>query len=380
MRTGDGNYHVLFYGTYEAGQNVLPGDVWAFMDNRDSEKFGKSKKTKIYKQALWEIANFPEIVDHRLGKPEEAVSSGELEVEKILSRRRNGGDWEFKVLWKAGDISWEPKSHLINCEDLLKELDDRAALKLKLKKTSRGLWETRSSYSAANPNDAAADPMCRHTSLGHATKVPISTTSQSIVPTVTQSIVPMVTQSIVPTVTHSIVPTVYQSIASTRFMLATTSQSMVACPTLLQLDESNTCSSPQPVPSCDQELRNIVRTDSSMTNIVRTDSSLTNIVTDDNTMAYTGGIQDADSKPSRDPRDWTYDQVVGELCRMDSRLLFKDLGPLLDKKVAGDVLLRCSLDVLQTALKLDFNTAMRVTDQIARLKLVVKRVEEIVIK
>eukprot|EP00092_Neocalanus_flemingeri_P091407 GFUD01115873.1.p1 GENE.GFUD01115873.1~~GFUD01115873.1.p1 ORF type:complete len:429 (+),score=113.51 GFUD01115873.1:193-1287(+) len=364
MRTGDGNYHVLFYGTYEAGQNVLPGDVWAFMDNRDSEKFGKSKKTKIYKQALWEIANFPEIVDHRLGKPEEAVSSGELEVEKILSRRRNGGDWEFKVLWKAGDISWEPKSHLINCEDLLKELDDRAALKLKLKKTSRGLWETRSSYSAAKPNDAAADPMCRHTSSGHATKVPFSSTSQSMNPTVTQHIV----------------PTVYQSIASTRSMLATTSLSMLACPTLLQLDESNTCSSPQPVPSCDQELRNIVRTDSSMTNIVRTDSSLTNIVTDDNTMAYTGGIQDADHKPSRDPRDWTYDQVVGELCRMDSRLLFKDLGPLLDKKVAGDVLLRCSLDVLQTALKLDFNTAMRVTDQIARLKLVVKRVEEIVIK
>eukprot|EP00092_Neocalanus_flemingeri_P091410 GFUD01115876.1.p1 GENE.GFUD01115876.1~~GFUD01115876.1.p1 ORF type:complete len:223 (+),score=70.93 GFUD01115876.1:72-740(+) len=87
-----------------------------------------------------------------------------------------------------------------------------------------------------------------------------------------------------------------------------------------------------------------------------------------------------DNKPSRDPRDWTYDQVVGELCRMERRLLYKDLGPLLDKKVAGDVLLSCSLEVLLTVLELDFNTAIRVTDQIDKLKMVVRGLDEIVIK
>eukprot|EP00092_Neocalanus_flemingeri_P102544 GFUD01131171.1.p1 GENE.GFUD01131171.1~~GFUD01131171.1.p1 ORF type:complete len:121 (+),score=32.77 GFUD01131171.1:77-439(+) len=91
-------------------------------------------------------------------------------------------------------------------------------------------------------------------------------------------------------------------------------------------------------------------------------------------------VEMMEARIKSDPRNWTYDQVVGELCRMDRRLLYKDLGPLLDKKVAGDVLLRCSLDVLLTVLELDFNTAMRVTDQVAKLKMVVRGLDEIVIK
>eukprot|EP00092_Neocalanus_flemingeri_P057736 GFUD01068695.1.p1 GENE.GFUD01068695.1~~GFUD01068695.1.p1 ORF type:complete len:336 (+),score=104.61 GFUD01068695.1:137-1009(+) len=290
MRTGDGKYHVFFYGTYEAGEGVLPQNVWDFMDNR--EKFGKNKQSKIYKKALWEITNTPETVEEVVNEEEAS-----WEIEKILSRRKHGEVWQFKILWKAGDITWEPRSHLVNCKDLLEEFDDKCKA------------------FAAQPNDFMSDPMCRHTGPGDISKLTVSTR----VPTGSQSNTNR---------SESMTPTRSESTTPTRFETATTSM-------MVQLDESWNII-PQSVPE--------------------------------------------DNKPSRDPRDWTYDQVVGELCRMDRRLLYKDLGPLLDKQVAGDVLLRCSLDVLLTALELDFNTAIRVTDQIAKLKMVVRGLDEIVIK
>eukprot|EP00092_Neocalanus_flemingeri_P102541 GFUD01131168.1.p1 GENE.GFUD01131168.1~~GFUD01131168.1.p1 ORF type:complete len:334 (+),score=86.29 GFUD01131168.1:74-1075(+) len=290
MRTGDGKYHVFFYGTYEAGRGILPGNVWDFMDNR--EKFGKNKPSKIYKKALWEITNTPETVEEVVSE-EEASALGGWEVEKILSRRENGGVWQFKILWKAGGTSWRPRSQLGNCKDLLKEFVDKCKA------------------FAAQPNDFTSDPMCRHTGPGGISKLTVSTRVQSTVPTGSQSN-----------------PTRSESMTPTRFESATTSM-------VVQLDESRNII-PQSVPE--------------------------------------------DNKPSCDPRNWTYDQVVGELCRMDSRLLMKDLDPLWDKKVAGDVLLRCSLEVLLTVLKLDFNTAIRVTDQISKLKMVVRGLDNIVIK
>eukprot|EP00092_Neocalanus_flemingeri_P067779 GFUD01082771.1.p1 GENE.GFUD01082771.1~~GFUD01082771.1.p1 ORF type:complete len:337 (+),score=99.97 GFUD01082771.1:39-1049(+) len=298
MRTGDGKYHVFFYGTYNAGQGVLPWNVWDFMDNR--KKFGKNKQSKIYKKALWEITNTPETVEAVVSE-EEASALGGWEVEKILSRRKHRGVWQFKILWKAGGTSWRPRSQLGNCTDLLKEFDDKCKA------------------FAAQPNDFMSDPMCRHTGPGDTSKLTVSTSVQSVDPTGSQSN---------PTRSKCMTPTRSESMTPTRFETATTSM-------MVQLDESWNII-PQSVPE--------------------------------------------DNKPSRDPRDWTYDQVVGELCRMDRRLLYKDLGPLLDKKVAGDVLLRCSLDVLLTALELDFNTAIRVTDQIAKLKIVVRGLDEIVIK
>eukprot|EP00092_Neocalanus_flemingeri_P084380 GFUD01106009.1.p2 GENE.GFUD01106009.1~~GFUD01106009.1.p2 ORF type:complete len:150 (+),score=21.12 GFUD01106009.1:67-450(+) len=123
-----------------------------------------------------------------------------------------------------------------------------------------------------------------------------------------------------------------------------------------------------------------VTRDSTMASTGTHDSTMASTAAHDSTMSYTGGIQAGDRKPSRDPRDWTCDQVVGNLCRMDGRLLVKDLGPLFDQKVVGDVLLRCSLDVLLKVLKLDFNTAIRVNEQITKLKIVVRGLDVIVIK
>eukprot|EP00092_Neocalanus_flemingeri_P029557 GFUD01032103.1.p1 GENE.GFUD01032103.1~~GFUD01032103.1.p1 ORF type:complete len:377 (+),score=107.98 GFUD01032103.1:166-1131(+) len=321
MRTGDGKYHVFFYGTYEAGRGVWPENVWDFMDNR--EKFGKNKQSKIYKKALWEITNTPETVEEVVNEEE-----ARWEVEKILSRRKHGEVWQFKILWKAGDITWEPRSHLGNCKDLLKEFDDKCKA------------------FAAQPHGFTSDPMYRHTGPDDISKSTVSTRVQSnpsrsvSMTATTRSMVDQQdesrnsspqpvpgVQSLVPTGSQSN-PTRSESMTPTRFETATTSM-------VVQLDESWNII-PQSVPE--------------------------------------------DNKPSRDPRNWTYDQVVGELCRMDRRLLYKDLGPLLDKKVAGDVLLRCSLDVLLTVLELDFNTAIRVTDQIAKLEMVVRGLDEVVIK
>eukprot|EP00092_Neocalanus_flemingeri_P091409 GFUD01115875.1.p1 GENE.GFUD01115875.1~~GFUD01115875.1.p1 ORF type:complete len:384 (+),score=120.90 GFUD01115875.1:60-1211(+) len=340
MRTGDGKYHVFFYGTYEAGRGVLPENVWDFMDNR--EKFGKNKQSKIYKKSLWEIINTPETVVEDVS--EEETSSLEMEVEKILSSRKNGGVCQFKILWKAGDTSWEPRSQLGNCKDLLKKFDDKCKA------------------FAAQPNDFMSDPMCRHTHTGPSDiKLTASARVQNLVPTESQSN---------PTRSESLSPSGFESMTATRSIV-------------VQLDESRN-SSPQPVPG----VQSLVPTES-QSNPSRSESMTpTRFETATTSMMVQLGESwniipqsvPEDNKPSRDPRDWTYDQVVGELCRMDRRLLYKDLGPLLDKQVAGDVLLRCSLDVLLTALELDFNTAMRVTDQIAKLKMVVRGLDEIVIK
>eukprot|EP00092_Neocalanus_flemingeri_P005347 GFUD01005761.1.p1 GENE.GFUD01005761.1~~GFUD01005761.1.p1 ORF type:complete len:376 (+),score=118.16 GFUD01005761.1:45-1172(+) len=332
MRTGDGKYHVFFYGTYEAGRGVWPGNVWDFMDNR--EKFGKNKQSKIYKKALWEITNTPETVEEVVSEEEDSALGG-WEVEKILSRRKHGGVWQFKILWKAGGTSWRPRSQLGNCKDLLKEFDDKCKA------------------FAAQPNDFMSDPMCRHTGPGDTSKLTVSTRLQSLDPTGSKSN-----------------PTRSESKTATRSMVD-------------QQDESRN-SSPQPVPGIQSLVprgyqSNLTRSES-MTP-TRFETATTSMVDQlDESWNIIPQSVPEDNKPSRDPRNWTYDQVVGELCRMDRRLLYKDLGPLLDKQVAGDVLLRCSLDVLLTALELDFNTAIRVTDQIAKLKMVVRGLDEIVIK
>eukprot|EP00092_Neocalanus_flemingeri_P102542 GFUD01131169.1.p1 GENE.GFUD01131169.1~~GFUD01131169.1.p1 ORF type:complete len:369 (+),score=97.81 GFUD01131169.1:166-1107(+) len=313
MRTGDGKYHVFFYGTHEAGRGVLPENVWALMDNH--EKFGKNNRSKIYKKALWEITNSPveEVVS------EEEASSLEMEVEKILSRKNMGGVWQFKILWKAGGTSWRPRSQLGNCKDLLKEFVDKCKA------------------FAAQPNDIMSDPMCRHTDPDDISKLTVSTRVQSTVPTGSQSN-PTRSESMTLTGFESMDESrnsSHQPVTGVQILVPTESQSNPTTSIVVLLGESGNIR-PQPVPE--------------------------------------------DIKPSCDPRNWTYDQVVGELCRMDSRLLMKDLDPLWDKKVAGDVLLRCSLEVLLTVLKLDFNTAIRVTDQISKLKMVVRGLDDIVIK
>eukprot|EP00092_Neocalanus_flemingeri_P029558 GFUD01032104.1.p1 GENE.GFUD01032104.1~~GFUD01032104.1.p1 ORF type:complete len:380 (+),score=114.32 GFUD01032104.1:48-1187(+) len=336
MRTGDGKYHVFFYGTYEAGRGVLPENVWDFMDNR--EKFGKNKQSKIYKKALWEITNTPETVEEDVN--EEETTSLEMEVEKILSRKKKGGVWQFKILWKAGDTSWKPRSQLGNCKDLLKEFDDKCKA------------------FAAQPHDFICDPMCRHTHTGPSdiSKLTASASIQNLVRTESQSN---------PTWSESLSPSGFE-------------RSMV-----VQLDESRN-SSPPPVPGVQSLFPTESQSNpsrSERTTPTRFETATTSMVVQlDESWNIIPQSVPEDNKPSRDPRDWTYDQVVGELCRMERRLLYKDLGPLLDKKVAGDVLLSCSLEVLLTVLELNFNTAIRVNEQIAKLKIVVRGLDEIVTK
>eukprot|EP00092_Neocalanus_flemingeri_P029556 GFUD01032102.1.p1 GENE.GFUD01032102.1~~GFUD01032102.1.p1 ORF type:complete len:384 (+),score=116.24 GFUD01032102.1:74-1225(+) len=340
MRTGDGKYHVFFYGTYEAGRGVLPENVWAFMDNH--EKFGKNNQSKIYKKALWEITNSPETVEEVVS--EEETSSLEMEVEKILSRKNMGGVWQFKILWKAGGTSWRPRSQLGNCKDLMKEFDDKCKA------------------FAAQPNDFMSDPMCRHTGPSDISKLTASARVQNLAPTESQSN---------PTRSESLSPSGFESMTATRSMV-------------VQLDESKN-SSTQPVPGVQQSLvptetqSNPSRSESMTPTRFETATTSMMVQLDESWNIIPQSVPE-DNKPSRDPRNWTYDQVVGELCRMDRRLLYKDLGPLLDKKVAGDVLLSCSLEVLMTVLELDFNTAIRVNEQIAKLKIVVRGLDEIVTK
>ena len=45
----------------------------------------------------------------------------EWEFDKILDCGQKEGNyhWEYLIKWKTGDLSWEPVSHVIDCETRL---------------------------------------------------------------------------------------------------------------------------------------------------------------------------------------------------------------------------------------------------------------------
>ena len=62
-------------------------------------------------------------------------------------------------------------------------------------------------------------------------------------------------------------------------------------------------------------------------------------VTTDDDMDYSpeGAVPDqsqqVDTKPGLNPRDWSCEQLVAQLCRRDRRIKFTELGPLMDQNV-----------------------------------------------
>eukprot|EP00092_Neocalanus_flemingeri_P039007 GFUD01042463.1.p1 GENE.GFUD01042463.1~~GFUD01042463.1.p1 ORF type:complete len:377 (-),score=91.07 GFUD01042463.1:271-1401(-) len=266
----------------------------------------------------------------------------EENVEKIMSRKSDGrGWWLYEVLWKTGDITWEPAHNLANCKTLLRKFlqtgkaettkkgSGRDVLKLRLQKRSGGnVWEktltetahTGSAYGGTDETDFISR---RHNS--HATQI---------------------------------------SPHHPNMMSPTTSQSNLRNTAKMNKD-GRSITKQKLLPS-----NNSKDTESATT-------STTIPPVDTETHSSNGCAEDFVVSP--DPRNWTYSQVIGDLCRNDERLVVSDLRPLKREKVAGDVLLKCSISVLRDDLGLSFNTAVRVTNQIGRLKKIVKGLEEIVI-
>ena len=58
---------------------------------------------------------------------DQAAGGEEYEVERILDRRISRGKVEYLVKWRNYDNasnSWEPRSNLTNCQELLREFED----------------------------------------------------------------------------------------------------------------------------------------------------------------------------------------------------------------------------------------------------------------
>ena len=48
-----------------------------------------------------------------------------FELDKILSKRKDGKKLMYEVLWKQGDITWEPKKNLLSCKKKLKQFSEK---------------------------------------------------------------------------------------------------------------------------------------------------------------------------------------------------------------------------------------------------------------
>jgi len=327
-RSGGGKYRVKFYGSFDIGRNLKLGDVYKYEEFR--YKYQMSPKiTKIYKQALREIEHYPEIIGL-----EEVVDEGisvEMEVEKIVSRKKVERKLHYEVMWKDGSITWEPARNLTNCRLLLRDFLQSvkagggvAGLK-KLQETSPGQeWERRDAVeerTMVQTESSQRQAGQEQSSIASSTRSYRSKQSKK-----SPSISPVVL------IDHDTPPPVLINNYT---------------PPPVQIYNHT----PPPVLVNNQIIPPVLIND-----------------------------QKDYFKLCADPRLWAYEEVVGQLCQMDKKLKITDLKTLIDKKVDGDVLLKCSLDILMNVLKLDFTVAMRVDSQISKMKKTVEMLDVIVIK
>jgi len=338
-RSGGGKYRVKFYGSFDIGRNLKLGDVYKYEEFR--YKYQMSPKiTKIYKQALREIEHYPEIIGL-----EEVVDEGisvEMEVEKIVSRKKVERKLHYEVMWKDGSTTWEPARNLTNCKLLLRDFLQSvkagggvAGLKMRLQKTSSGQeWKRR-------------DVVEERTMVQTESRQRQAVQDQSCIASSTRS---------------------SRSKQSKK-------SPCISPPVLIDLD------TPPPVQN-DHHTPPPVQNDHHTPPPVQIFYHTPPPVLVNNQIIPPILINDQKDyfKLCADPRLWAYEEVVGQLCQMDKKLKISDLKPLLDKKVDGDVLLKCSLDILMNVLKLDFTVAMRVDSQISKMKKTVEMLDVIVIK
>jgi len=432
-REGDNMYKVQFYATYELGESVRTRDVWPASDHFCT-KFGKFwKKNGTYEKALWEMINCPDIME---GISEKA--NQEFEVEEILSRKWRENDWRYEVLWVGGEVSWVSRKRLTNCDRLLNKFLDAEKNKpggrqnkrqykcnevsgikkievdeiLSRKRRGRG-WKYEVLLASGDVTWVTRDKISDFDGL--LSNFLETEKGDRVVKNATKLSGEVEVQSILSRrkVDGSCK---YEVMWSTGKVSWVPREKLTNCDRLLdkflQIERKLACDTSsedgrselklklqktsegdwKKSPAGEADHGTVLEEASSVmaattSQILLANTAVNEDFVDRDVSANMAGVPpvalpvsfDKDFKISPDPRDWTSEQVVGELLKLDKRLQISDLGPIIKENVAGDVLLNCSKFDLREDLGLDFNTAKRVGILIDKLAMVVTRLEEVVV-